>query len=298
MTNTPTLVTPVLGAATATSILASGNIESTGGIAICDNGFYGDDGGANGIFFEGTPLSTVGVISGTTGAFEARFPAATGTVAVTAHSATTTHAMFSAGAAGYTTRAIATADIATALETPGAIGGTTASTGAFTTLTLPVNNANYVPTLNLGGNKGLIGETNYVTVVNGSAYIVAFNSGNTIVNCNLAANPTNSKSCGTTGGRWSNVYSVLGDFSGAVTCSTTLAVTSTTTMTGRLTANGGITVVGGSYLLTTNSALTSNAGGAIGTLTNAPDSGDPTKWIAINDNGTERYIPTWELPPP
>ena len=83
-----------------------------------------------------------------------------------------------------------------------------------------------------------------------------------------------------------------------LTASSTLAVTSTTTMTGRLTANGGITVVGGYYLLTTNSALTGNLGGGGGTLTNAPDSGDPTKWIAINDNGTERYIPTWELPPP
>ena len=135
MTNTPTLVTPVLGAATATSILASGNIKSTAGLAICESGFYADDAGAVGMFFEGIPISTAGVISGPTGAFEARFPAFSGTVAVTSHSATTTHAMFSFGAAGYTTRAIATADIATALTTPGAIGGTTASTGAFTTLT-------------------------------------------------------------------------------------------------------------------------------------------------------------------
>ena len=182
------------------------------------------------------------------------------------------------------------------LASPGAIGGTTASTGAFTTVTLPVNSANYVPTLNLGGNKGLIAETNYVTVVNGSAYIIAFNASGSIVNCNLAANPTNSKSCGTTAGRWSNVYSVLGDFSGAVTCSTTLAVTSTTTLTGLLTANGGITVVGGSNLLTTNSALTDQSSSntaSIGSTSNAPVPGDPTKWIAINDNGTTRYIPTW-----
>ena len=261
-----------------------GSIDTTG------NGSIGLGIAANRITLVGTTAS-----NGKT----ATFPNVTGTVAVAATSATATQALFAtatAGAPAY--RAIATADIATALTTPGAIGGTTASTGAFTTVTLPVNSANYVPTLNLGGNKGLIAETNYVTVVNGSAYIVAFNSGGTIVNCNLVANPTNSKSCGTTGGRWSNVYSVLGDFSGAVTCSTTLSVTLTTTMTGRLTANGGITVVGGSYLLTTNSALTSNAGSGVGTLTNAPDSGNPTKWIAINDNGTERYIPTWELPPP
>ena len=136
MTNTPTLVTPVLGAATATSILASGNIKSTAGLAIFPDGFYADDAGALGMFFEGTPLTTVGVISGPTSNFEARFPAAAGTVAVAATSATATQALFAtatAGAPAY--RAIASADIATALTTPGAIGGTTASTGAFTTLT-------------------------------------------------------------------------------------------------------------------------------------------------------------------
>ena len=35
------------------------------------------------------------------------------------------------------------------------------------------------------------------------------------------------------------------------------------------------------------------AGGNTATLTNAPTIGDPTKWIAINDNGTTRYIPAW-----
>lgn len=28
-------------------------------------------------------------------------------------------------------------------------------------------------------------------------------------------------------------------------------------------------------------------------LTNAPRSGNPTKWIPVNDNGTTRYIPAW-----
>lgn len=319
MTNTPTLVTPVLGAATATSINGipiSGDAgalgiymtNGAGGIDTSDSGgSISTQGGGGAIDTAGTGSIELGIAAnritlvGTTASNgkTATFPNVTGTVAVAATSATATQALFAtatAGAPAY--RAIATADIATALTTPGAIGGTTASTGAFTTLTLPVNSANYVPTLNLGGNKGLIAETNYVTVVNGSAYIVAFNASGSIVNCNLVANPTNSKSCGTTAGRWSNVYSVLGDFSGAVTCSTTLSVTLTTTMTGRLTANGGITVVGGSYLLTTNSALTNNAGSGVGTLTNAPDSGNPTKWIAIDDSGTARYIPTWELPPP
>jgi len=370
MTNTPTLVTPVLGAATATSIngtfigssanltrfvsmassvsyinlegntsggyidtsatvggpsysggyistaggltsvggnintsgsgaVAGGSINTSGGGSIVTSGGGGSiDTTGNGSIGLGIAANRITLV-GTTASNgkTATFPNVTGTVAVATTSATATQALFAtatAGAPAY--RAIATADIATALTTPGAIGGTTASTGAFTTLTLPVNSANYVPTLNLGGNKGLIAETNYVTVVNGSAYIVAFNASGSIVNCDLVANPTNSKSCGTTAGRWSNVYSVLGDFSGAVTCSTTLAVTSTTTLTGLLTANGGITTNGGNNLLTTNQALNSYSGSSAATLyynTDAPVSGEPTKWIAINDNGTTRYIPTW-----
>lgn len=45
-----------------------------------------------------------------------------------------------------------------------------------------------------------------------------------------------------------------------------------------------------------NRSAVSYANGAAaqtGTLTNAPVSGNPTKWIAIDDNGTTRYIPTW-----
>lgn len=38
---------------------------------------------------------------------------------------------------------------------------------------------------------------------------------------------------------------------------------------------------------------TNNAAAAAGTLTNAPSAGNPTKWIAIDDNGTTRFIPAW-----
>jgi len=155
MTNTPTLVTPVLGDATATSINGipiSGDSGTSGIYMISDAGAIstsfsggsidtGNFGGAintsgNGTIGLGEVANRTYLVS-TAGNNEktATFPNVNGTVAVGAHSATTTHAMFSAGAAGYTTRAIATADIATALTTPGAIGGTTASTGAFTTLT-------------------------------------------------------------------------------------------------------------------------------------------------------------------
>lgn len=46
-------------------------------------------------------------------------------------------------------------------------------------------------------------------------------------------------------------------------------------------------------LIATSAALTSGAGAAAGTLTNAPSAGNPTKWIKINDNGTIRSIPAW-----
>ena len=46
-------------------------------------------------------------------------------------------------------------------------------------------------------------------------------------------------------------------------------------------------------VLTTAAAITTGAGASAGTLLNAPASGNPTKWIPINDNGTTRYIPAW-----
>ena len=201
MTNTPTLVTPVLGAATATSIngtfigssanltrfvsMASsvsyinlegnasggyidtsatvggpsysggyistaggltsvgGNINTSGSGANAGGNINTSGGGGsidttgNGSIGLGTTANRTYLVS-TAGNNEktATFPNVTGTVAVAATSATATQALFAtatAGAPAY--RAIATADIATALTTPGAIGGTTASTGAFTTLT-------------------------------------------------------------------------------------------------------------------------------------------------------------------
>jgi hypothetical protein len=52
-------------------------------------------------------------------------------------------------------------------------------------------------------------------------------------------------------------------------------------------------IVGSTTLLTTSVALTNNAAAATATLTNAPTSGNPTKWIPINDNGVTRNIPAW-----
>ena len=346
-------------------INTSGGATGAGGSINTNNGGGGiyTDGGGGSITTYGTgtiELGTTGTRTTFTGSATSNIAIALpnfgGTVAVTSHSATTTHAMFSAGAAGYTTRAIASADIATALTTPGAIGGTTASTGAFTTVSLkgatsgvvtlaapaiattatltfapsasvtmtppatsftaartdaaqtftdvtdrngttagslilsgpgpalrlattsgagfftvythPSNNNSYVgcpgsivftnsyngagtttfsissagdasatsvtlpvtssgSSLNLGNGRGIRGNTNYVEIMDGSIYMIALNSGGSILNCNLSPSVTNQRNLGTSGNRWSSVSSVLGDFSGLLTASGGIAGTLT-----------------------------------------------------------------------
>lgn len=43
----------------------------------------------------------------------------------------------------------------------------------------------------------------------------------------------------------------------------------------------------------TKTTATNGAAAALGTLTNAPTAGNPTKWVPFDDNGTTRYIPMW-----
>ena len=52
-------------------------------------------------------------------------------------------------------------------------------------------------------------------------------------------------------------------------------------------------VLSQAMLLQTSVALSNGAGASAGSLTNAPATGNPTKWIPISDNGTTRYIPAW-----
>ena len=342
MTNTPTLVTPVLGAATATSIngipisgdatatgiymnTTAGGIDTSnsggdittnlnGGIIDTQNsgGNITTSNGGGTISTSGTGSIELGV-TGTRTTFRGNaatvnktidLPNLTGTVVVTAAtSATATQALFAQATGFPAYRAIATADIATALTTPGAIGGTTASTGAFTTLTLGVAG----PTGGVAGTVVLKNATNAFTTTIVPSVVTAnrqlnlplITATDTVAVLGLAQTFSGNKtfsgtvSCGSTL-----------DVTGATTCSSTLAVTSTTTLTGLLTANGGITVVGGSNLLTTNSALTDHSYstsltlGSNGPNINTSTTSAPSKWIAINDNGTTRYIPTWHDEPP
>ena len=56
---------------------------------------------------------------------------------------------------------------------------------------------------------------------------------------------------------------------------------------------GGALEVSSATLIKTNTTLTDGAAAAVGTLTNAPTAGNPTKWVLINDNGVIRKFPTW-----
>lgn len=46
-------------------------------------------------------------------------------------------------------------------------------------------------------------------------------------------------------------------------------------------------------LIASSQTLTNGAAAAVGTLNNAPAAGNPTKWVTINDNGTNRQVPAW-----
>ncbi len=57
---------------------------------------------------------------------------------------------------------------------------------------------------------------------------------------------------------------------------------------------GEVQIAGGATpILHSITAQNNGAGAAVGTVTNAPAAGNPTKWIAFDDAGVTRYIPAW-----
>lgn len=59
-------------------------------------------------------------------------------------------------------------------------------------------------------------------------------------------------------------------------------------------AVNGLSLSGDTVLLHgLGNTLVNGAGASIGTLTNAPIAGNPTKWVALDDSGVTRYIPCW-----
>jgi len=298
MTNTPTLVTPVLGDATGTSIVVSDGVSVTGADG------YLEVGGVNGFIealgtnayvstrtiklFNGS-LNTILAHSAATNDKTATFPNVTGTVAVAATSATATQALFAtatAGAPAY--RAIATADIATALTTPGAIGGTTASTGAFTTLS-----GTSTLTLGVAGPTGTAGT------------VVLKNATNAFTTTIVPSVVTASRQLNLPLITGTDTVAVLGltqtftgnkTFSGTVSCGSTLAVTLGTTLTGGLNLGPQ-----SGQLLTTTSALTDHSGSSTLTLgTQGPSvyGPGPVAWFSFTDAVYGQvYFPVWGAPP-
>lgn len=64
--------------------------------------------------------------------------------------------------------------------------------------------------------------------------------------------------------------------------------TVSTQTTGKVLIDSGVAILFQSVQTQTNYAAAQ-----VGTLNNAPTAGNPAKWVAINDNGTLRKIPTW-----
>lgn len=47
------------------------------------------------------------------------------------------------------------------------------------------------------------------------------------------------------------------------------------------------------FMLRSVATMNDGSSNQLGTLTNAPSAGNPTKWLPYDDNGTTRYIPSW-----
>lgn len=70
-------------------------------------------------------------------------------------------------------------------------------------------------------------------------------------------------------------------------------VVNSTTLALQITSAGAMVSNYATYLMSSSVAWTAGATGNVPTLTAGPVTGNPTKWIAINDNGTVRHVPAW-----
>lgn len=80
---------------------------------------------------------------------------------------------------------------------------------------------------------------------------------------------------------------------GCIRCDTGQILMSFSGTTRFTLSSAGLLTSGSTTLQATSVALANGAAASVGTLTNAPAAGNPTKWVPINDNGTTRYIPAW-----
>lgn len=59
------------------------------------------------------------------------------------------------------------------------------------------------------------------------------------------------------------------------------------------TFGGSLTTTSAAQILGSATTITGGSTGNVPTLTSGPVTGNPTKWLPYNDNGTTRYIPSW-----
>lgn len=83
-------------------------------------------------------------------------------------------------------------------------------------------------------------------------------------------------------------FLLLDDSSGQAQLGSNPGGTVSTQTGGKVLIDSGVAIVFQSVQTQTN-----YAGAGVGTLNNAPTGGNPTKWVAFNDNGTVRKFPTW-----
>jgi len=101
----------------------------------------------------------------------------------------------------------------------------------------------------------------------------------------------NYNSSNTAGARLDMYGTPAGTGTGAAAASVGAAFMVGTTVDGSV---GQIIMNSSTFLMRTKTAwATSSLSSFVGTLTNAPAAGNPTKWIPIDDNGTTRFIPAW-----
>jgi len=85
----------------------------------------------------------------------------------------------------------------------------------------------------------------------------------------------------------------IGTGSGVVGLDYNVTRASAWTFASAVTTNSGLYGTDAAALVHSLIALNNGAAASVGTLTNAPAAGNPTKWIPIDDHGTTRFIPAW-----
>jgi hypothetical protein len=155
------------------------------------------------------------------------------------------------------------------------LSNTTISGNAFVSTGFAVNGAG--SSLTLGAQLTLQHSTNYSIVYDGSGSTQTLILGN-------SGDPTN---------YYRNTTHLFQNINGATNygqfASSGGFAVGTTSDPGL----GSIYINNATFMMRTKTSFTNGAGASAGTLGNAPAAGNPTKWIAIDDNGTTRQIPAW-----